>query len=149
RMFQNKVGLDLTWYNKNSRDEIIFAPASISSGYTGAVLNIGELRNRGFEALLNIELIKTTNFQWNTSLNGSVNDNQVISLAADQSQLAGGTSRSGVGFTASVVGLPAAQVMAFDYKYDDAGKIMFGANGIPDRGDLVPWGSAYHKWIAG
>lgn len=149
RMFKNKVGLDITYYNKISKDEIIFAPASISSGYNGAVLNIGELQNKGFEALLSVDVVKTTNFRWRSSVNGSINDNKVISLAAEQGQLAGGTSRSGVGFTASVVGLPAAQVMAFDYKYDDAGKLQLDANGIPARGALIPMGSAYHKWIGG
>jgi hypothetical protein len=39
--------------------------------------------------------------------------------------------------------------MAYDYKYDNTGKIELDANGLPARGDLVPWGSAYHKWIAG
>ncbi len=148
RLF-DRVGLDVTWYNKTSKDEIIFAPASITSGFGGAVLNIGELRNRGVEALVSADIFKTKNFRWTSSVNGSYNKNKVISLAAGQSQLAGGTSRSGVGFTATVVGLPADQIMAFDYKYDSTGKIMLDANGIPAQGDLVPWGSAYPKWIAG
>jgi TonB-linked SusC/RagA family outer membrane protein len=149
RMFNNRLGVDLTWYNKKSKNEIVFAPASITSGYTSAVLNIGELQNKGFEALISFAVAKGKDFSWTTSVNGSVNNNKVLSLAADQSQLAGGTSRSGVGFTASVVGLPAAQIMAYDYKYDDAGKVVLDANNIPVRGDLVPWGSAYHKWIGG
>lgn len=149
RLFHSRLRLDLTWYDKKSTDEIIFAPASISSGYTAAVLNIGELQNKGFEALISADVVKSGNFRWTTSLNGSINHNKVLSLAADQSQLAGGTSRSGVGFTASIVGLPAAQIMAYDYKYDDAGKIVLNANGIPDRGDLIPLGSAYAKWIGG
>ena len=149
RLFKNRVGLDLTWYNKKSKDEIISAPASITSGYTGAVLNIGELQNKGFEALVSFTAIRRANFTYTTSINGSVNNNKVLALAAGQSQLPGGTSRSGVGYTASIVGLPAAQVMAFDYKYDAQGKIMLTASGIPDRGNLIPLGSAYHKWIAG
>lgn len=148
RLF-DRVNVDLTWYNKTSKDEIIFAPASISSGYGGAVLNIGELRNRGFEALVIIDVFKTKDFTWTSSINGSINKNKVISLAAGQSQLAGGTSRTGVGFTASVVGLPANQIMAFDYKYDSSGKRTLDANGIPLQGDLIPLGSAYPKWIGG
>ncbi|MEO5944606.1 MAG: SusC/RagA family TonB-linked outer membrane protein [Ferruginibacter sp.] len=149
KMFNGRIGLDLTWYNKKSKNEIISAPASITSGYTGAVLNIGELQNKGVEALITATVFKDKNFSWTTSLNGSLNNNKVIALAAGQSQLAGGTSRSGVGFTASIVGLPAAQVMAFDYKYDASGKVVLDANGIPAQGDLVPFGSAYAKWISG
>lgn len=148
RLF-DRVSVDLTWYNKISKNEIIFAPASISSGYGGAVLNIGELTNKGFEALVAVDVFKTKSFSWTSSINGSINKNKVISLAAGQSQLAGGTSRTGVGFTASVVGLPADQIMAFDYKYDNAGKVVLDANGIPLQGNLVPLGSAYPKWIGG
>lgn len=149
RLFNNRLAVDLTWYNKKSSNEIVFAPASATSGYTGAVLNIGEMQNKGLEALVSFTPVSTAGFSWVTSVNGSVNNNKVISLAAGQSQLPGGTSRSGVGFTASIVGLPAAQIMAYDYKYDDAGKVVLNANNIPARGDLVPLGSAYHKWIAG
>ncbi len=39
--------------------------------------------------------------------------------------------------------------MAYDNKFDGAGKLLLNANGVPDRGDLKPWGSAYHKWIGG
>ena len=148
-LFRNRVRLDVTWYNKKSTNEIIPAPASISSGYRGAILNIGELQNKGVEALVSVDIVKSKSFKWTTSINGSINNNKVLSLAAGQSQLPGGTSRSGVGFTASIVGLPAAQVLAYDYKYDNAGKIVLNANGIPDRGDLIPLGSAYAKWIGG
>ncbi|MEO6818779.1 MAG: SusC/RagA family TonB-linked outer membrane protein [Ginsengibacter sp.] len=148
-LFENRIRLDLTWYNKKSTNEIISAPASITSGYTGAILNIGELQNKGIEALISIDIVKSKNFRWTTSVNGSINHNKVLSLAAGQSQLPGGTSRSGVGFTASIVGLPADQVLAYDYKYDSSGKVVLNASGIPDRGDLIPLGSGYHKWIGG
>ena len=149
RLFTNRLSLDLTYYNKKSKDEIVFAPASTTSGYNGAVLNIGEMRNSGFEALVTGTPIRSSDFNWTSSINGSVNDNEVISLAAGQSELPIGTSRSGVGFTRYVVGEPAVQVMAYDYKYDNTGKVELDANGLPARGELVPWGSAYHKWIAG
>lgn len=110
RLFNNLLSVDLTWYNKKSKNEIITAPASITSGYTGAVLNIGELQNKGFEALISATPVKTSRFSWTTSVNGSVNNNKVLSLAAGQIQLSVGTSCSGAGFTANLVGMPAAQV---------------------------------------
>jgi len=149
RFFSNRLSLDLTYYDKKSKNEIVFAPASTTSGYSGAVLNIGELQNKGFEALISGTPLRSGSFNWTTSLNGSVNDNEVLALAAGQAQLPIGTSRSGVGFTRYVVGLPAAQVMAYDYRYDNTGKVVLDVNGIPARGELIPLGSAYHKWTAG
>jgi TonB-linked SusC/RagA family outer membrane protein len=149
RFLNDRLSLDLTWYNKNSRDEIVSAPASVTSGYGGAVLNIGQLQNRGIEALVSGTPFKTNDFRWTTSLNGSINYNKVISLAAGQSSLPVATSRSGNGFTQQVVGLPAYQVMAFDYQRDATGKVVVDGSGIPVAGELKPYGSAYAKWIVG
>lgn len=148
-LFQNRINLDLTWYNKKSTNEILEAPASIGSGYGGAVLNIGELQNIGFEALISGYPVRSKTFSWKTSLNGSINDNKVLSLAAGQASLAVGTSGTAVGFIQDIVGLPANQIMAYDYKYDKDGKKILDASGVPSRGTLTPYGSGYSKWIAG
>ena len=79
-----------------------------------------------------------------------MNNSKVIELAAGANTLLKATSRSGVGFIQQVVGLPAAQVMAYDYAYDASGKISLDPNtGLPQRGELKSYGSAYAKWIAG
>ncbi|HEY9341583.1 MAG TPA: SusC/RagA family TonB-linked outer membrane protein, partial [Hanamia sp.] len=106
-LFNNKLSIDMAWYSKTSKDEIIFAPTSITSGYASAALNIGEMVNKGFEVLFNIKVIRSSDFYWTTSLNGSINKNKVISLAGGQSMLLNATSRSGAGFIYSVVGQPA------------------------------------------
>ncbi|TSJ43750.1 SusC/RagA family TonB-linked outer membrane protein [Mucilaginibacter corticis] len=149
RFFADRLNLDVTWYNKNSKDEIVNAPASIASGYGGAVLNIGRLQNRGVEALITGIPVKTEKFSWTTSLNGSINNNKVVSLAAGQPSLLVATSRSGNAFTQDLIGLPIDQIMAFDYKRDASGNIMKDASGIPLQGDLKAYGSAYGKWVAG
>lgn len=149
RFLKDRISLDLTWYNKNSKDEIVQAPASVTSGYGGAVLNIGQLQNKGIEALITGIPVKTHDFTWTTSLNASINNNKVVALAAGQSSLPGATSRTGNGFTQDIVGLPVNQIMAFDYKYDTSGKIVLDANGVPVQGDLKAFGSAYAKWITG
>ncbi|RVU00964.1 SusC/RagA family TonB-linked outer membrane protein [Mucilaginibacter limnophilus] len=148
--FNNRLSFDLAWYNKKSYDEILPAQASGTSGYTGAVLNIGKLQNKGFEALINGSPIKGNDFNWNVSLNGSINNSKVLALANGTDNYLLATSRSGVGFTQDVVGLPIAQVMAYDYAYDANGNISLDPNtGLPLRGKLTPYGSAYAKWIGG
>jgi len=149
KLFNNLVSVDISAYFKKSRNEIVNAPASISSGYTGAILNIGQLQNKGIEALVSVTPVKLEGFSWTTSVNGSINANKVIALAAGQSSLPVGTSRTGNGFTQNIVGYAASQVVAFDYKYDAAGKVVVDGSGIPVSGDLKPFGSAYAKWIAG
>ncbi|UOQ71073.1 SusC/RagA family TonB-linked outer membrane protein [Hymenobacter cellulosilyticus] len=146
---KNRVRLDLTFYKKNSKDEIVFAPASISSGYQGAVLNSGEMENKGVEMLLTVQPIRTTDFIWTSSYNAAYNKNTVLSLAAGQQQSVYATSRSGVGFVGQIVGQPYGQVLAYDYKYNADGSIATTPNGVPARGELKSFGTAFHPWTQG
>jgi TonB-linked SusC/RagA family outer membrane protein len=146
----NRLSFDITWYNKLSKNEIVDAPASITSGYEGAVVNLGELRNKGLEILVSGIPVKMKDFTWTTSVNAAYNENTVVALANGQSSIPVAYSRTGNGFTADIVGLPADQVQAFDYKYDANGKIVVDpATGIPVQGALKSYGSAYGKWTGG
>ena len=149
RFFKDRLNLDLTFYNKKSKDEIINVTTSTVTGYSGAVLNAGELRNKGVEALVSGVVIKSKDFTWTSSINGSYNDNTVISLAEGTASQPIATSRTGVGFLQNIAGKAAAQVLAYDYKYDGAGNIVKDATGIPERGDLKDYGSAFNKYTAG
>jgi TonB-linked SusC/RagA family outer membrane protein len=146
---KNRLTLDVTWYNKLSKNEIVAAPASITSGYVGAVLNDGEIRNEGIEVLVTGTPVKLKDFTWTASVNTAYNANTVLALAGGQSQLLVATSRTGLGFTEDIVGKAADQVVAFDYLRDASGNIEVDANGVPKQGALKPYGSAYGKWSGG
>lgn len=146
----NRLNFDVTWYNKLSKNEPVAAPASIASGYVGALLNIGKLRNRGWEVLISGVPVKQKNFSWTTSLNFAYNANVVQALAAGQSSLLVASSRTGLASTVDVVGKAADQIQAFDYKYDASGKVVVDPNtGIPVQGALRTYGSAIGPWSGG
>lgn len=149
RFFKDRLNLDLTWYKKHSKDEITTVTTSSTTGYNGAVLNSGEIENKGIEALITGVVLKNSNFSWTSSFNGSYNDNTVLKLAEGVSSQLIATSRTGNGFLQNIPGKAAGQVMAYDYKYDANGQIEKGANGAPARGMLKAHGSAYNKWFAG
>ena len=146
---QNRLRLDVTYYNKKSTGEITNTLASVTSGYGGAVVNQGSIRNKGVELLLTITPVKSTGFTWTTALNGAYNRNVVLSLAGTQDLSIYATSRAGVGYLAQVVGKPLGQVMAFDYQRDAEGNVVLAPNGVPARGDLTAYGTSYHPWTGG
>ncbi len=146
---QNRVRLDLTFYKKKSTGEIVNTPASITSGYSGAVLNAGELENKGVEMLLTVLPVRTTDFTWTSSFNAAYNKSTVLSLAGGQQQSVYATSRSGVGFVGQQVGKPFGQVLAYDNKYNTDGSIALTTSGVPDRGNLTAFGTAFHPWTMG
>jgi outer membrane receptor protein involved in Fe transport len=149
RFFKDRLNLDITWYKKKSKNEIVFATTSPTTGYAGAVLNSGEIENKGLEALISGVVLRDADFSWTSSLNGTYNSNEVLSLADGLSSQLVATSRSGVGFLQNIPGLAASQVMAYDYLYDGNGAILKDALGAPQRGELKAYGSAYNKWFAG
>ena len=150
RFFNNRVGLDLTYYNKVSENEILSSPASTTSGYAGAILNAGEMTNKGIEALLRVTPIETSDFTWASSVNFAYNKNEIVSLAEDAELNTYATSRSGNGFLANIVGKPYGQIMATDYMYDESGDIVVDPDsGIPVKGELKAWGTAFHPLTAG
>ncbi|MFC0318253.1 MULTISPECIES: SusC/RagA family TonB-linked outer membrane protein [Olivibacter] len=149
-LFDSRLNVDVSYYNKQSKDEIVDVTTSTTTGYLGAVLNVGEMENKGVELLLTGHVFRNPDgFNWTTSFNGTLNNNKIKSLAEGTTVQPVATSRSNVGFLQHREGLPAFQIMAFDFSYDENGNIMYLPNGAPVRGELKPYGSAMHKWMLG
>ncbi|MBK7475708.1 MAG: SusC/RagA family TonB-linked outer membrane protein [Haliscomenobacter sp.] len=70
RFLRNRIGLDFTWFKRNSTDQITATDVPGSSGFNSAVVNAGEVENKGIEVSLNLVPVKLANgFEWNTTVN--------------------------------------------------------------------------------
>jgi TonB-linked SusC/RagA family outer membrane protein len=80
--WNNRVSTEVTWYRKNSKDALIsrILPPSIGTGATARLENLGQVRNWGWEYLINARLIDRDAFGWDVTVNGSANDNELVSL---------------------------------------------------------------------
>ncbi len=78
----NRVSLELTRYSKNSKDALISRtlPPSLGTGATVRFENLGEVQNKGWEALLRTEVLQRSNFAWDVTFTGSTNSNELVSL---------------------------------------------------------------------
>jgi len=81
RFFNDRVGLDLTYYRRNTKDAILNASLPPSSGFTNVWLNSGEMTSDGIEITLNATPVSTANFAWNTQVNFTKSKNIVNRLA--------------------------------------------------------------------
>lgn len=81
-LWDGRVSTEVTYYNKNSRDALIARtlPPSLGTGATTRFENLGHVRNRGWEAMLNAQLVQSRTFGWDLTLNGSTNDNELVDL---------------------------------------------------------------------
>ena len=78
--FNSRLGIDFTYYNRITKDQIFTLPVDPSTGYNNVVTNFGEVRNRGIELLVNTTPILTNNFRWDLGFNFAVNRNKVLSM---------------------------------------------------------------------
>ncbi|MET0635291.1 MAG: SusC/RagA family TonB-linked outer membrane protein [Chitinophagaceae bacterium] len=81
RLFRNRIGLDLTVYTNNSRNQIIALPVDPISGYNSKVVNAGLINSRGVEVVLTGKPVVNEKFTWTTTLNWSMNRSYVKELA--------------------------------------------------------------------
>ena len=61
RFMNNRIGLDITYYNGKTTNQILPVNVSNASGYTTVVINAGEIQNKGLEIALNFTPVKLSN----------------------------------------------------------------------------------------
>jgi TonB-linked SusC/RagA family outer membrane protein len=82
RFLQNRIGIDVTYYNGYTFNQILHIPVSVTSGYSTVVINAGKISNKGIEAILNLTPLSFSNgFRWDIAFNYARNKNMVEELA--------------------------------------------------------------------
>jgi TonB-linked SusC/RagA family outer membrane protein len=79
KFLKNRIGIDFTYYNTTTRNQIIQVPLATSAGYTAKVLNAGKITNHGVELSVRLVPIEKK-LRWEINLNGSANRSEVVSL---------------------------------------------------------------------
>lgn len=137
RFLNNRLGVDLTWYQNDNYNQYFETPAPSSSGYSTYFLNLGQIRNTGLEVMVNVVPLKNKDFEWNTSLNFATNKNKVVDLSED-----GVTDENGMFFLttfdntyATIVreGGSFGDILSFGAARDDKGNLALADNGAPVR----------------
>ncbi len=141
--FNNRLGFDIAYYQKETHNEIMNASYSITSGFNSAVVATGSTSNKGLEVLVTGTPIQTPNFLWKTSFNLSKVKNEVLSTDNNNNPVNLGQNRGTLGnaVTAYVVGEAGPQIRAYDYAYNEDGSIKVDAAGLPVRGELINLGT--------
>ena len=82
RFLDGRIGLDFTYYNMSSRNQILQIDVDRTSGYSSTVINAGEIKNQGLELMLTGTPVQLSNgFQWDFNLNWTRNRSEVVELA--------------------------------------------------------------------
>lgn len=131
--FNKRLGYDVSYYNAKNIDQITRVPVSNSTGYSSVLLNAGTIQNKGWEVQLNATPIKSTNFQWDTTINWSTNKSLVVELTSGIENLViGGGLQGGVTINATP-GQPYGIIRGTDLIYNEDGQPIVGSNGYYKR----------------
>lgn len=149
RFFNNRLGVDVTWYQANSKDQILPVPVSNTTGYSTFILNAGEIENKGLEAVITATPVRKSNFNWDVNINITTNKNRVVSIREGIDEILLGSHFGYAGATASlklVEGQPYGAIFGTSYQryyenpanedplvVDQGRPIVIGANGFPVR----------------
>lgn len=136
KFLNNRLGIDLTFYNRKTTNDIVTSNIALSSGYTSALLNVGELSNKGVELLLTGTPVRRPDFSWDVSYNMAYNRSKIERLAEGITGIDIGTGVGG-GIVRNVIDRPYGTVWGYQKKTDANGNVVFNtASGYAVRGDL-------------
>ena len=80
QFFNRRLSLDASYYNTNSKNQIVGLDVSQSTGSNSNVINAGKIQNKGFEIGLGITPVKSQNIEWSINANFSQNRGYVKEL---------------------------------------------------------------------
>ena len=141
RMFNNRVGINLSYFNKKTKDLITNKDLDPSTGFTRTTLNGGDLEVQGVELDLDLSLIQQFDgLSWNANINFYADESLVTSLPEGIDQIIIGNYFNADAKNAAIEGQPFGVLIGDKIRRDDAGnKVINAATGnyIIDPQDVV------------
>ncbi|WP_138992041.1 SusC/RagA family TonB-linked outer membrane protein [Larkinella sp. C7] len=142
KLFNNKLGLDLTYYNRVTKNDPVTASTSSASGYGNVLLNVGEVVNKGIEVLLTGTPVKAASgLTWNVAYNMAYNDNKVVKIADGLKRLELDQSRTQSAYVYHFEGEPYGMLAGYRALKDANGNTVYNtATGVPMRSEFTMLG---------
>ncbi len=79
-LFKGRIYVEADYYVRDSKDLLLNRPLPRTTGYESITMNIGSLRNSGFEFMMNTVNVKAGDFEWKTDLNFTFQNIEITSL---------------------------------------------------------------------
>ena len=151
KFLNNRIGLDFTYYNQISKDQIMGMASSWATGYPYRLINAGEIQNQGIEIALNTRPIIIGDFSWDLGINFSKNNNKVRKLVDGMDMFELEKASWLDVQVAAKVGENFGSIVGPDFQRNENGDILIDpATGLPmyDKSNHV-LGNASWDWTGG
>lgn len=146
RFLKDRTSLSFTYYNKNTKNQILTSTINGVSGYGEALFNAGEVKNWGYEVTLGVVPFRNKDWEWKVDINWAKNNSEVVSLANGMDYMTLTTVQNSVELRI-VKGEPLVSLYCREpWKTNDEGQVLVGANGRPLSGEAKFLASVEPKW---
>ncbi len=150
KFFGNRLGFDVSLYTNRIEDQILQTTMPGSSGGRSIWMNVGELKNKGFELSLYGTPVRTKDWNWELRTNISWYKNKVTKLTEGVDRLEHWNLDNGAAYMYSEIGRPMGDIYAYAPKTDENGNKIVGENGLYLLTDApVRIGNALPKFTGG
>ncbi len=78
--WNNRIGLNVTWYDATTQDALIEVPEQPVTGQGEQLRNLGEISNTGWEIGWNLQVLNRQNFAWSVGGTYQTVDNEVTDM---------------------------------------------------------------------
>lgn len=149
--FKNRLEVEYTYYNINSKNQIVDVNVPWSSGYSIVPLNIGRMVNTGHEVSLRVTPVSTRMINWKLYGSWSTNENtvkEIIENESNEDELViynGLVHFSGHGSMNLIAaeGQPFGTYKGTNFVYDARGNVVVDANGNPKQSANLEYLGSY------
>ena len=86
-LFGNVLSGSVDYYKRTSDQLLLYNPISATTGFTQALVNLGEVENSGVELELRTTNIRRKDFSWTTTFIASKNTNNLVNFADSDGQI--------------------------------------------------------------
>ena len=149
KLFKGKLGLDIAYFKNQNENQILNVPIPESTGFIFRTQNVGRVDQEGFEIALDATPIKIGDFTWNTAINFSKVESEVVSLADGLNRVIISSAFSSV----QVIAEPGKEFQLFGFDYlrePTTGRpVIDPATGRRQAGNAISFGSVLPDWTGG
>jgi TonB-linked SusC/RagA family outer membrane protein len=149
RFFQNRLGIDFTWYKSNSRNQLLGVSLPVASGYSDKFINAGNIQNSGIELVLNASPVQGE-LTWDISFNWAKNISLVVEITDEMNQYPL-TGRQWMTTQVIREGEEYGLILTKKFLRNEAGRVLIASDGKPlvSDGQTEPGGTNNPDWLGG
>ena len=149
-MLNNRLNFDISIYDKETTDMIFNVPVPAATGFQFFKENVGKVSNKGVEITLGGRIIQNSKMVWDSSLNYSKNENELLELIDDLETFTYMTTNDGQVALRAQVGGTIGDIYGSVWETNESGQRLLREDGRPQSSDPNQYlGTAQPDFLAG